>query len=90
MTMVKVESLREFTREELELKRNELADEQFNLRMRGSLKKLDNPLRLRLIRREIAMILTILREDELNIKSLAKTAKTDLAEAGSKKKTKKK
>ncbi|HEX2897740.1 MAG TPA: 50S ribosomal protein L29 [candidate division Zixibacteria bacterium] len=90
MTVVRVESLRELTREELEQKKSELADEQFNLRMRQSLKALDNPLRLRHIRREIAQIMTVLREDSLNIKKLAETKTTVLGEASPKKKAKKK
>ena len=65
MTLVRIEALRELTREELEQKKGDLADEQFNLRMRQSLKALDNPLRIRQIRREIAQIMTVLREDDL-------------------------
>lgn len=90
MTMVKVETLRELTREELEQRRADLADEQFNLRMRTSLKKLDNPLRLRLIKREIAKIMTILREDELEIRKLAKREKTAASAEKPAKKAKKK
>ena len=89
MTMIKIQSLREMTRSELEQKRNELADEQFNLHMRQSLKALDNPVRLRQIRREVAKINTILREDELNINNLAKTKTSVLGEADKKTKSKK-
>jgi len=90
MTMTKLQQMRELTRAELEQKRNELSDEQFNLRMRQSLKALDNPLRLRLIRREIAKINTLLHEDDLNIRSLAKTKMTVLGEEDKKVKSKKK
>lgn len=90
MTLVKIEGLRELTRSELEQKKSELADEQFNLRMRQSLKALDNPLRLRHIRREIAQIMTILREDVLEIRKLAETKTTVLGEASHKKASKKK
>ncbi len=90
MTIVKIESLREMTRNELEQKKSELADEQFNLRMRQSLKALDNPLRLRQIRREIAQIMTILREDGLAIRKLAEIKSTVLDEPSSKKTAKKK
>jgi len=72
--MLKVQSLRELTRQELQQKKIELEDEQFNLNMRKSLKALDNPLRLRYIRREIAKINTVLREDELGMNKLAETA----------------
>jgi large subunit ribosomal protein L29 len=69
--MLKLQQLRELTRDELILKRTDLTDERFNLRMRRSLKSLDNPLRLRTIRREIAKIDTILREDALGVRKLA-------------------
>ncbi len=90
MTLVKMETLRELTRGELQQRKAELADEQFNLRMRQSLKALDNPLRLRHIRREIAKIMTLLREDEMDIRKLAKTRTTVLGDDAPKKKAKKK
>jgi large subunit ribosomal protein L29 len=90
MTIVKIETLRELTRVELEQRKGELSDEQFNLRMRTSLKKLDNPLRLRQIRREIAKIMTVLREDELEIRKLAKTGTATSKEESPKKKANKK
>ena len=79
-------SLRELTREELSQKEQDLVEERFNLNMRQSLKALDNPLRLRYIDREIARIKTILREDEVGIRSLAKEKTTILID--SEKKTK--
>lgn len=69
--MLKLQTLREMTREELHQKQTDLLDEQFNLNMRRSLKALDNPLRLRHIRREIAKINTVLIEDERGIRKLA-------------------
>ena len=89
MTLVKMETLRDLTREELQQRKAELADEQFNLRMRQSLKALDNPLRLQQIRREIAKIMTLVREDELDIRKLAKTKSTVLGAEAPKKKAKK-
>ena len=72
--MLKIRDLREMTRDELLLKKNELLDERFNLNMRRSLKALDNPLRLRQIRREIALVMTTLHEDKLGIRKLAENA----------------
>jgi large subunit ribosomal protein L29 len=69
---MKARALRELTREELLQKNSDLEEERFNLRMRRSFKALDNPLRLRSIDREIARILTILREDETGVRALAK------------------
>ena len=76
------------TRAELEQKRAELMDEKFNLRIQKSLRALDNPLRLRQIRREVAQVMTILREDETNIKKLAETTTTVLGDAKTKDKKK--
>jgi len=90
MSMVKLGVLRELTRDELEQRKGELADEQFNLRMRQSLKTLDNPLRIRQIRREIGRIMTILNEDKLEIRKLAKTTSVAAGQETTKKKTKKK
>lgn len=72
--MLKIRDLRELTREELLQKKNDLIDEQFNLNMRRSLKALDNPLRLRQIRREQAIIMTVLNEDKLGIRKLAESS----------------
>ncbi|MBI5265988.1 MAG: 50S ribosomal protein L29 [candidate division Zixibacteria bacterium] len=68
---MKTHTFREMTRAELVQKRDELTEELFNLKMRRSIKTLENPLRLRTIGREIARINTVLREDELSIRSLA-------------------
>lgn len=68
------------TREELQQKKNDLLDEQFNLNMRRSLKALDNPLRLRQIKREIARVNTVLREDEIGIRKLADRVKSILSD----------
>jgi len=86
--VLKVQTLREMTREELVQKRTELLEEQFNLRMRKSLKSLDNPLRMRQIRREIAKIMTILNEDKIGIRKLADTRISILSQSGAKREDK--
>lgn len=86
--MLKMHTLREMTREEIVRKKADLLDEQFNLNMRLSLKQLDNPLRLRLIRREMARVLTALNEDKLGILNLAQEKTTVLPQGtGGKKKS---
>jgi large subunit ribosomal protein L29 len=85
---MKVTGLRELTRDELLQRERDLKEERFNLYMRRSLKALDNPLRLRNIDREIARILTILREDERGIRPLAKQKTTILDSADSGKEAK--
>jgi large subunit ribosomal protein L29 len=67
---MKVFELREKTREELRDMLDGLHKDLFNLRLRRGAQELPNPLRLRSLRREIARIETILREDALGIKKL--------------------
>jgi len=86
--VLKIQTLREMTSEELEQKLNELNDELFNLNMRRSLKALDNPLRLRQLRREMARVKTVLKEDRLGIRKLAESRASILGDAGAKKKDK--
>ncbi len=64
--------LRDLTREELLQKHHELVEELFNLRLRKRVQEINNPLNLRSMRRELARIETVLREDELEIRSVAR------------------
>ena len=57
---MKLREMREMTRDELQQQKNDLKDELFNLKMRRSLKTLENPLRLRTVRRDVARIETVL------------------------------
>lgn len=81
-------ALRELTRDELVQKEQDLVEERFNLNMRQSLKQLDNPLRLRMIDREIARIKTIIVEDEKGIRNLAREKTTILKDSDKKAKGK--
>lgn len=69
--MEKLERLRELSREELEQKIADHKEEIFNLRLSRNTKELDNPIRLRMLRREMARIKTILNEDKLGVRKLA-------------------
>ena len=62
---MKPEKYRELTRAELERIARDLREELFNLRFRVSTQKLDNPLKLRHLKRDLARVNTILREDEI-------------------------
>jgi large subunit ribosomal protein L29 len=57
--------IREMSLEELRSRVAEMERERFNLKFRGATQQLDDPLRLRVIRREVARLKTILREREL-------------------------
>ncbi len=78
---MKVNSMRELSRSELVQKRDDLKEEMFNLKMRRSIKTLDNPLRLRTIGREIAQVNTLLQEDTLKIRPLAEGKSSILSDA---------
>jgi large subunit ribosomal protein L29 len=67
---MKPEKYRELTREELERTARDLREELFNLRFRVSTQKLDNPLKLRYLKRDLARVLTVLREDQLGRQKL--------------------
>ncbi len=61
---MKASEIREMSLDELRAKEAELNKELFNLRMRHSTGQLENPLKIRLVRRDIARVKTILREME--------------------------
>ena len=85
--MLKLQSLRESTKDELIQKKHDLEDELFNLNMRRSIKALDNPLRLRTIRRDMARIMTVLNEDVQGIRKLAESTTSILPASDKKKKS---
>jgi large subunit ribosomal protein L29 len=59
---VKPNELREMSLENLESKLAELTEERFRLRFRSATESIENPMRFRAIRRDIARIRTILKE----------------------------
>lgn len=64
----KVKELREMTDAELNKKLADSKDELFRLRFQMATGQLDNPMRLKDVRRRIARLKTIIRERELGIK----------------------
>jgi len=58
------------TVDEIQSQLADLRESQFNLRFRNTMKQLDSPLELRNVRREIAILNTVLRENELGIRKL--------------------
>ena len=65
---MKSHEMREMTLEELRVQHAELMDELVNLRIKLSLRQLDNPLRVRHLKKDIARANTILREKEMGAK----------------------
>ncbi|MBO8169396.1 MAG: 50S ribosomal protein L29 [Thermoanaerobacteraceae bacterium] len=62
---MKAKELRELTTEELMRKVDDLKEELFNLRFQLATGQLDNPMRVKQVRRDIARAKTILRERQL-------------------------
>jgi len=60
--------MREMTLEELQQHHDTLVEEMVNLKIKLSVKQLDNPLRVREVRKEIARTKTILRDKMLGAK----------------------
>ncbi len=59
---MKIKELREMTVEELTARRRELKQESKNLFIQKSTDQLENPARIRLVRRELARIETLINE----------------------------
>lgn len=62
---MKAPDMREMTLDELQVHHDSLIDELINLRIKLAMRQLDNPLRVRHLRREVARAKTILREKNL-------------------------
>ena len=63
--------LREMSVLEVQQRLSALQEEAFNLRFQHASGQLLSPIRLRQVRRDIARILTVLRQHELGIRTLA-------------------
>ena len=57
--------IREMSDVELNKKLGDLKEELFHLRFQHAINQLDNPMRLKAVRKEIAVIKTIIRDREL-------------------------
>ena len=64
MAHVKAATMRDQSVDEIKGRIGELREELFNLRFRNSMKQLDNPLKIRAGRRELARLMTVLKEKE--------------------------
>ncbi|HHV72342.1 MAG TPA: 50S ribosomal protein L29 [Clostridia bacterium] len=64
---MKAKEVRALSDTELEQKLSELKEELFNLRFQLATGQLDNPSRIKMVRRDIARVKTIMREKELKL-----------------------
>jgi large subunit ribosomal protein L29 len=83
--------IREMTASDIQTRITELQEERFRLRFRGATEQLEEPLRLRAIRRDVARLKTVLRQREMGEVATAPSASsTKAAKAPAKKRTAKK
>ena len=59
---MKMKELRELTSEEVQQKLNDLKEEMFNLRFQKSLNRLENQMRIKVVKKDIAKLLTLMTE----------------------------
>ena len=64
---MKAKELRDMTKEELENKMNDIKDELFRLRFQLATGQLDNAMRIKEVRRNIARVKTVIKERELGL-----------------------
>ena len=62
---MKAAEIREMSHEELAAKLKDLKAELFNLRFQLAINQLDNPMRINAVKKDIARVKTIIRENEL-------------------------
>lgn len=66
--LMRADELRDMTDVELEQKVKDSKEELFNLRFQHATAQLNNPMRIKEVKKDIARLKTILRERELGIK----------------------
>ena len=63
---MKASEMKKLSTAELETKLKDLKAELFNLRFQLAIKQLDNPMRVSAVKKDIARVKTVLRENEIN------------------------
>jgi len=63
---VKAKDLKEMTTQELNGKLNELKGELFNIRFQLATGQLENPMKIKFVKKDIARVQTVIREREIN------------------------
>ena len=63
---MKIKEIRDLTTEELQLKVSELKKELFTQRFSLATNNLENPMKINLVKKDIAKVMTVIREREIN------------------------
>jgi large subunit ribosomal protein L29 len=65
-----ISRIRELSADEVAIKIKDLREELFNLSFRNSMRQLDNPLKIRGARRDLARLITVLEEHRSGLRPL--------------------
>ena len=65
MKATEIAKIRDMSENEMNKRLEELKKELFNLRFQHAINQLENPMRLKAVKKEIAIVKTIMREKEL-------------------------
>jgi len=63
---MKASEIKDFSVEELNVKLKDRKDELYRLRFQNAINQLDNPMRIKAVKKDIARIMTIMRQIELS------------------------
>ena len=66
---MKASELRKLSQSELDAKLLDLKKELFNLRFQQAINQLDNPMRISAVKKDIARVMTVIRDIQLNGKN---------------------
>ena len=64
---MKINEIRDLSSQEIVDKIQDLKEELFNLRFQNAMNQLDNPMRIAAVKKDIAKLKTVLKEQELGI-----------------------
>jgi len=65
---MKIKEIRDMASAELSNKLRELKEELFNLRFQNATNQLENPMRIAVVKKDIAKVMTVLKEQELGLR----------------------
>ena len=86
---MRADEIREMSADDIRARVSELEEERFRLRFRSASEPLENPLRLRTIRRDIARLKTILTQKERGVDVVARNEATSAPKAAAPKRERK-
>ncbi len=64
---MKINEIRDLSMQEITDKIQDLKEELFNLRFQNAMNQLDNPMRIAAVKKDIAKLKTVLKEQELGL-----------------------